>query len=106
MLKKIPLLLALSAVMFLAVPLSLADQADTEHQKPAPASQHIHSTVNLHKFIEPAGITTLSFLLATLALGFNIHRNRKLLLPLHKILAITTACLALLHLALILLSRR
>ena len=38
----------------------------------------------LHRFIEPAGIVTLCFLLGTLALGLNIHRNRKVLLPWHK----------------------
>ena len=59
---------------------------------------------DLHRFVEPAGITTLSFLLATLALGLNIRRNRKVLLPLHKALAITTACLALVHLSLVPLS--
>ena len=52
----------------------------------------------------PLGISALSCLLATLALGLNVHRNRKVLLPLHKTLAITTACLALLHLSLVLFS--
>ena len=104
MFKQTPILLALCAFMFLTVQLALADQAQTEHQLPAQTTEHNHSTVNLHRFIKPAGITTLSFLLATLALGLNVHRNRKVLLPLHKTLAITTACLALVHLSLILLS--
>lgn len=58
----------------------------------------------LYRFIVPAGITTLSFLLATLFMGLNIRRNRKVLLPVHKALGITAVCLALLHLSLILLS--
>ena len=42
----------------------------------------------LYRFIEPVGITTLVFLLSTLALGLNVHRNRKVLLPWHKRLAL------------------
>ena len=57
----------------------------------------------LSRFVEPAGITALSFLLATLAVGLNIRRNRKVLLPLHKAFAITTACVALVHMSLVLL---
>ena len=59
---------------------------------------------DLHRFIEPAGIATLCFLLGTLALGLNVHRNRKVLLPLHKKLGIATACVALVHLLPVLLS--
>ena len=67
--------------------------------------RHEHNdSAGLHWLIKPAGITTLSFLLATLALGLNVHRNRKVLLPLHRRLGIATVCLALLHLLLILLS--
>ena len=58
----------------------------------------------LYRFIEPAGIATFSFLFATLAVGLNIQRNRKILLPLHKALGIITACLAATHLLLVLLS--
>ena len=58
----------------------------------------------LYRFIEPAGITTISFLFATLAVGLNIRRNRKILLPLHKTLGIITVCLAVVHLLLVLLS--
>ena len=53
--------------------------------------------------IELSGIMSLIFLLATLVVGLNIRRNRKVLLPLHKVLGITTVCLALVHLLLILL---
>ena len=59
--------------------------------------------IELYRFIKPAGIVTLIFLLATLAVGLNIRRNRKVFLPLHKVLGITTVCLALAHLLLILL---
>ena len=104
MFKRIPCLLALFGVMFLALPLALAEKQESEHQEPAETAEHFHSTVNLHRFIRPAGIATLSFLFATLALGLNVHRNRKALLGLHKTLAITTACLALLHLSLVLFS--
>ena len=58
----------------------------------------------LYRFIEPAGITTISFLFATLAVGLNVRRNRKILFPLHKALGIITACLAVVHLLLVLLS--
>ncbi len=104
MFKRMALLLALFGVMFLALPLVLADQQQSEHQEPAQTTEHIHSTVSLHTFIRPAGIATLSFLFATLALGLNVHRNRRALLGLHKTLAIITACLALVHLSLVLLS--
>ena len=60
--------------------------------------------IELYRFVKPAGITTLSFLLATLVVGLNIRRNRKVLLPLHKALGITTVCLAPVHLLLVLLS--
>ena len=102
MFKRITRLLALFGVMFLALPLALAEEQ--EYEEPAKTVEHIHSTVKLHRFIHPAGIATLSFLFATLALGFNVHRNRKALLGLHKTLAITTACLALVHLSLVLFS--
>ena len=95
----------LFGVMFVSFALAQAEEQASEHEDHGVRAEHSDSDVDLHRFIEPAGITTLSFLLATLALGFNVHRKRKVLLPLHKTLAITTACLALLHLALILLSR-
>ncbi len=104
MFERISCLLALLGVMFLALPLALADQQESEHQEPAQTAEHIHSTVNLHRFIKPLGIAALSCLLTTLALGLNVHRNRKALLPLHKTLAIITACLALVHLSLVLFS--
>ena len=64
----------------------------------------IVGVTELYRFIVPAGITTFSFLLTTLALGLNIRRNRKVLLPLHRWLGIATVCLAILHLSLVLLS--
>ena len=104
MFERIARLVALLGVMFLALPLALAEKQESEHEEPAQTAEHIHSSVNLYRFVKPAGIATLSFLFATLALGLNVHRSRKVLLPLHKTLAITTACLALVHLSLVLLS--
>ena len=76
----------------------------TANSEPNQAGQEQGNNWGLFRFIVPAGITTLSFLLATLVLGLNIRRNRKVLLPLHKWLGIATVCLAVLHLSLVLLS--
>ncbi len=105
MLTRIAVLVVLFGVMFVSLALAQAEEQESEHEDHGVTAEHSSSDVNLHRFIEPAGITTLSFLLATLALGFNVHRKRKVLLPLHKTLAITTACLGLVHLSLILLSK-
>ncbi len=104
MFTRIAVLAVLFGVVFLALPLAQAEEQESEHEERGVTAEHIHSDVDLHRFIEPAGIATLSFLLATLALGFNVHRNRKALLWLHRTLAIITACLALAHLSLVLFS--
>ena len=104
MFRRIGVLAVLFGVMFVSLALAQAEEQASEHEEHIVTAEHSHSDVNWHRFIKPAGIATLSFLLATLALGFNIHRNRKALLGLHKTLAIITTCLALAHLSLILFS--
>ena len=104
MFTRISLLAVLFGVMFVALPLAQAQEQESEHEEHSVTAEHSDSDINWHRFIEPAGIATLSFLFATLIIGFNIHRNRKALLGVHKTLAIITACLALAHLSLILFS--
>ena len=104
MFRQIAVLVVLFVVMFVSLPLAQAEEQASEHEDHGVRAEHSDSDVNWHRFIEPAGIATLSFLLAPLVLGFNVHRNRKALLGVHRTLAIITACLALVHLSLILFS--
>lgn len=104
MFTRIAVLAVLFGVMFVSLALAQAQEQESGHEEHGVTGEHSSSDVNWHRFIEPAGIATLSFLFATLIIGFNIHRNRKALLGLHKTLAIITACLALTHLSLILFS--
>ena len=104
MFRQIAVLAVLFGVMFVALPLAQAQEQESEHEEHSVTAEHSDSDINWLRFIEPAGIATLSFLFATLIIGFNIHRNRKALLGVHKTLAIITACLALAHLSLILFS--
>ena len=71
-----------------------ADEHSTNHQ-------HSHDTFSTRQLIAPAGITTFILLLATLSLGIFMKRNRKLLFPWHKRIAILTLIAGLIHASLV-----
>ncbi len=62
---------------------------------------HNHFSFNFGRLIVPAGILTFVSLLATLSTGLFMKKNRKLLFPWHKRLAILTVISALLRIALV-----
>jgi hypothetical protein len=59
----------------------------------------------LASFIAPLGMSTYSLLLATLLAGTFMKRNRTLLFPWHRRLAVATLMLATIHGLLVLLAR-
>ena len=57
--------------------------------------------MNASSLIPALGILTLLAILTTLTLGLTMRKNRKLLFPWHKRMAITTVIIALIHAALV-----
>lgn len=65
--------------------------------------QDERTTLNVLALIEPLGISTLSLLSATALAGLFMKKNRRVLLRVHKTLAILTVISAICHASLVLL---
>jgi hypothetical protein len=59
---------------------------------------------NLDSLIIGLGISTLACIVTTLVIGFLIKKNRKILLPWHRTIAVLTLVLALSHAIIVLIS--
>lgn len=62
----------------------------------------VNGLLSYSTIIAALGITTLLALVTTLSLGLNMRKNRKLLFPWHKRMAITSVILAIIHAFLVL----